>query len=118
LSQEGCTYKPGNILLIHLQHSKTKKIIAEEPCNYNNVGKFIRFDHHNVISQLLDANKFIQVPICDTKTDIQNLDVMPFNGEEQGLLMKQDQGYHVFLYHIYFLGQTSFRLLKRTGNAG
>jgi hypothetical protein len=60
-------YKPGNVLFLHLDESKTEKKFAKKRRYWNNIGHFIKYIHGNVLVRLLQNNLIIELPIYFTK---------------------------------------------------
>jgi hypothetical protein len=46
-------YKPGNILLIHLNFSKTKDKLNKTRRTFNRLAEFLNYDHGNVVCQVI-----------------------------------------------------------------
>jgi hypothetical protein len=60
-------YKPGNVLFLHLDESKTSHKFAKKRRYWNNIGHFIKYIHGNVLVRLLQNNLIIELPIYFTK---------------------------------------------------
>jgi hypothetical protein len=59
-------YKPGNVLFLHLDESKTEHRFAKKRRYWNNIGVFVRYIHGNVLVRLL-RGPIVEVPIYFTK---------------------------------------------------
>jgi hypothetical protein len=56
-------YKPGNILLIHLDFSKTSNRFSKKRKKFNKLAKFIAYEFGNVKCFVYNIEKHIQNPI-------------------------------------------------------
>jgi hypothetical protein len=65
--EEYLHYKPGNILFLHLDESKTQDKFTKKRRYWNNIGVFIKYLHGNVVVRLLQDGYVIEVPIYYTK---------------------------------------------------
>jgi hypothetical protein len=56
-------YEPGNILLIHLDCSKTSSLFTKKRRNFNKLAKFIACDFGSVKCHVYNIQKHIKNPI-------------------------------------------------------
>jgi hypothetical protein len=60
-------YKPGNILLVHLEFGRTPEKFEKPRRYWNRVAEFIGYHHGNVMIRLLSTGKTVVIPIYYTK---------------------------------------------------
>jgi hypothetical protein len=85
------SYKPGNILLIHLDESKTKRAMDRRRRVFGRLAVFLQYEYGNVTCQLLmrdRANNVVRtppvtIPIYHTKLFANSFDTMPASIREQ-----------------------------------
>jgi hypothetical protein len=74
-------YKPGNVLLVHIDNSKTIKRFAKKRRVFSRLGVFIDYEHGNVVCKILsntdEFNKPITIPIFYTKFISTSVDNIP-----------------------------------------
>jgi choline kinase len=59
-------YKPGNILLVHVDNAKNERMLKKKRRVFNHLAVFIEYDHGNVVCQVLmktDVLKTFEKPI-------------------------------------------------------
>jgi hypothetical protein len=82
-------YKKGNILLIHLDLSKTDDKFKKQRRAFNQLAEFIEYDHGNVNCFILERGrrgKEITLPIYYTKFVSSDLSTIPNEYVEEGFL--------------------------------
>ena len=72
LQKELFDYKPGNILLVHLDFSKTPMKFMKKRRNFNALAEFIEYQHGNVVARVL---RLINLEIKKDTTADKSLDV-------------------------------------------
>jgi hypothetical protein len=74
-------YEPGNVLLVHIDNSKTNKRFAKKRRVFSRLGVFISYEHGNVVCKILtnteEFKKPITVPIFYTKFLSTSIDNIP-----------------------------------------
>jgi hypothetical protein len=79
-------YKPGNILLIHLDFSKTANRFTKKRRNFNKLARFISYEFGNVKCFVYNVEKQIKnpitIPIYYTKYVAENEESIPKNYNE------------------------------------
>jgi hypothetical protein len=78
-------YKPGNILLIHLDFSKTSSRFTKKRRNFNKLARFISYEFGNGKCNVFNIEKHINpitIPIYYTKYIAENEDSIPENYKE------------------------------------
>ena len=78
-----CDYKPGNVLLIHLNLSKTSAKHEKQRRKFSNLAIFKEFKNGNAIVDLLRPYSFmksyIEIPLMNTRYLCENVDKIPDN---------------------------------------
>ena len=78
-----CDYKPGNVLLIHLNLSKTSAKHEKQRRKFSNLAIFKEFKNGNAIVDLLRPYKFmksyIEIPLMNTRYLCESVDKIPDN---------------------------------------
>ena len=73
-------YKPGNILLIHLDRGKTNRSMEKRRRNFEDIGEFIKYEHGNVMCRHITGRagdkNIITVPIFYTKKIAKDYDTL------------------------------------------
>ena len=76
-----CDYEPGNVLLIHLNLSKTPAKHEKQRRKFSNLAIFKEFRNGNAIVDLLRPYKFmkeyIEIPLMHTRYLCENVDAIP-----------------------------------------
>ena len=75
-------YKPGNVLLIHLDKSKTNMKFDKHRRNFEELAVFVRYEHGNVICTLIKPypnTNTIEIPIYFTKYVSKDINSIPMN---------------------------------------
>jgi hypothetical protein len=75
-------YKPGNVLLIHLDKSKTSMKFDKHRRNFEELAVFVRYEHGNVICTLIKPypnTNTIEIPIYFTKYVSKDINSIPMN---------------------------------------
>ena len=77
-------YKPGNILIMHLDKGKTNMSFTKVRRNFDELGEFVRYDTGSVMvkwltSNVKNKNPIIRVPIFYTKKIADSYDTIPNN---------------------------------------
>jgi hypothetical protein len=79
-------YEPGNILLIHLDFSKTSNRFSKKRRNFNKLAKFIAYEFGNIKCYIYNIEKHIKnpltVPIYYTKYIAKDENSIPEKYEE------------------------------------
>lgn len=60
-------YKKGNIIMVHLDYSKTSNKFDKQRRNFNDLAEFIKYKNRNVLCKLLKNNKIEEIPNIYTK---------------------------------------------------
>jgi hypothetical protein len=67
LQQPFMTYKPGDLLLVHLSLAKTQSKFRKQRRNFNELAKFIKYEYGNVMAKLIKTDEEVILPIYYTK---------------------------------------------------
>jgi hypothetical protein len=75
-------YKPGNVLLVHIDNSKTRRKFTKKRRVFSRLGVFLDYENGNVICKILtnteeEFNKPITIPIFYTKFISTSIDKIP-----------------------------------------
>ena len=83
------SYKPGNILMVHIDTGKTAEKMTKRRVFYDRLAEFIEYKYGNVICRLLvgvkinsadkNSTHFVTVPIYHTRFVAKNKDSIPKN---------------------------------------
>ena len=67
------SYKPGNVLLLHLNWKKTQKRFQKRRMNFENIGIFKEYVNGNALVYVMKLNKTVEVPLFFTEKVAENI---------------------------------------------
>ena len=70
-------YQPGDILIIHLDFSKTGAKFEKQRRRFNRLAKFLKYEHGNVRCQLIGSREQLLLPIFYTRFVSKDLKTLP-----------------------------------------
>lgn len=80
------SYRKCNIIMIHIDYSKTNKKFEKQRRNFNELAEFIEYKNGNVVCKSLKSKEIIEIPIMYTKYVSDDIDSIPKTYKEYFVL--------------------------------